>query len=84
MKPDCPALVPPLPTQPAGMLRAQVSVSGYPFGNLGYTSADNACTGVIIGFDLQIVTGVAFASNNLQQKASTALEGRYCPVLSPL
>ncbi|PNW85332.1 hypothetical protein CHLRE_03g181450v5 [Chlamydomonas reinhardtii] len=46
----------------------KVSVSGYPFGNLGYTSADNACTGVIIGFDLQIVTGVAFASNNLQQK----------------
>ncbi|KAG2442590.1 hypothetical protein HXX76_002675 [Chlamydomonas incerta] len=46
----------------------KVSVSGYPFGNLGYSTADNACTGVIIGFDLQVVTGVAFASNNLQQK----------------
>lgn len=48
--------------------RCQVAVSGYPFNPSIYSAADNACSGVVTGFDLQIVTGVAFASNNLQSK----------------
>ncbi|PNH04623.1 4-alpha-glucanotransferase DPE1, chloroplastic/amyloplastic [Tetrabaena socialis] len=50
----------------------QVAVSGYPFNPSIYSQADNACSGVIVGFDLQIVTGVAFSSNNLQQKVGRA------------
>ncbi|GIL73092.1 hypothetical protein Vretimale_4708 [Volvox reticuliferus] len=48
----------------------QVSVSGVPFNETVpiYSEADMACSGLVIGFDLQIVTGVAFSSNNLQQK----------------
>ncbi|GFR41010.1 hypothetical protein Agub_g1677, partial [Astrephomene gubernaculifera] len=46
----------------------QVQVSGYPFNPSIFSTSDQACSGVITGFDLQIVTGVAFSSNNLQQK----------------
>jgi tectonic-1/3 len=48
----------------------KVSVSGVPFNATVpiYSEADIACSGVVTGFDLQIVTGVAFSSNNLQPK----------------
>ncbi|GLI69062.1 hypothetical protein VaNZ11_013605 [Volvox africanus] len=48
----------------------QVSLSGVPFNQTVpiYSEADMACSGLVVGFDLQIVTGVAFSSNNLQQK----------------
>ncbi|KAG2499935.1 hypothetical protein HYH03_002222 [Edaphochlamys debaryana] len=46
----------------------QVELSGYPFSAPIYSESSRACSGVITGFDLQVVTGVAFSSNNLQQK----------------
>jgi hypothetical protein len=50
------------------MLCAQVKVSNYPFNNLIYSASDRSCSNVIVGYDLQILTGVAFSANNLQNK----------------
>ncbi|MEW5320407.1 MAG: hypothetical protein WDW38_011482 [Sanguina aurantia] len=46
----------------------QVTVSGLPFSQTIYSVSDQACTGVITGYDIQVLTGVAFAANNLQSK----------------
>ncbi|KAL6760283.1 hypothetical protein V8C86DRAFT_2556402 [Haematococcus lacustris] len=46
----------------------QVKVSNYPFNNLIYSASENSCANVVVGFDLQILSGVAFSSNNLQNK----------------
>jgi hypothetical protein len=50
----------------------QVKVSNYPFNNLIYSAADRSCSNVVVGYDLQILTGVAFSANNLQNKVSYA------------
>lgn len=46
----------------------QVKVSNFPFNNLIYSVTDRSCSNVIVGVDIQILTGVAFAANNLQSK----------------
>lgn len=48
----------------------QVKVSNFPFNNLIYSATDRSCSNVVVGFDLQILTGVAFSANNLQNKVS--------------
>lgn len=48
-------------------------MENYPFQNAQPVDTQLACSGVITGFDLQIVTGVAFSSNNLQHKVRCAV-----------
>ena len=43
-------------------------MSGYPFTNLFYYQRDSSCANVIEGYDITVLTGVAYAANNLQKK----------------
>ena len=47
----------------------QVVVNNFPFHNLDSSTAGR-CGNVITGFDLQVVTGVAYATDNLQRKVT--------------
>lgn len=50
----------------------QVKVSNFPFNDLIFTSSPATCENVVVGYDLQVLTGVAFSANNLQNKVMTA------------
>lgn len=52
---------------PSDIFHLQLSVSNYPFAEMIYTS-DGSCSNVVSGFDLRVLTGVAFSANNLQHK----------------
>jgi len=46
----------------------QVRVSNFPFNEMSFAASPASCSNVVVGYDLQVLTGVAFASNNLQRK----------------
>lgn len=45
-----------------------LSVVGWPAAAPTWSAADRTCSGIVTGYDLKIVTGVAFASDNVQKK----------------
>jgi tectonic-1/3 len=53
--------------------RPQVKVSNFPFNDLDFTSSSSSCSNVVVGYDLQILTGVAFSANNLQHKVRACM-----------
>ncbi|KAF5835100.1 hypothetical protein DUNSADRAFT_7906 [Dunaliella salina] len=46
----------------------QVRVSNFPFNEMSFSASPASCSNVVVGYDLKVLTGVAFASNNLQRK----------------
>eukprot|EP00798_Chlamydomonas_sp_ICE-L_P007681 gene7681-841_t len=46
----------------------KVKVTGYPFNALFYSESLQTCGNVIVGYDITILTGVAFSNTNLQHK----------------
>lgn len=48
-------------------------MSNFPFNDLSFSAG--ACSNVVVGYDIQILTGVAFSANNLQQKVRLGCPG---------
>eukprot|EP00955_Chlamydomonas_euryale_P041410 351970-Chlamydomonas_euryale.AAC.2 len=56
-----------------------VQLSNTAFAPPIYFDTERACSGLVVGYDVQLVFGVAFASNNLQRKVRARLFFAYLP-----
>jgi tectonic-1/3 len=55
-----------------------VAVTGWPPAAPTWSAAEQRCDGVVVGYELKLVTGVAFSTSNLQRKVVYA---QLCPLL---